>query len=851
MGDWLQRHRRSLLFMLLVLVLAGLLVALKMPVALFPDITFPRIVVSADSGNMPIGQTQVAVTLPLEQALRAVPGVVAAQANLATERASVSFAGPADVAAAVRAVVDSGYGVADAAADLAIEGMSCASCVGRVEKALRQLPGVREANVNLTTERAHVRFWRGAVTMAGLLAAVQQAGYKAHEVNPQSQSGRSDEMARRTAEEAALRRDLLIAAVLSLPVFLMDMGMVPGWGGQRGWRVQCVLATLVLLGPGLRFFRKGLPALWRGAPDMNSLVVMGTSAAYGYSLMASFWPRLLPIAAVHVYYEAAVMIVTLILLGRMLEARAKGRTSQAIRQLIGLQPKKARVLREGQTMEIALDLVRSGDIVMVRPGEKIAADGEIIDGASYVDEAMITGESVPVAKASGARVIGGTINKSGAFSFRATEVGAATLLAQIVRMVEDAQGAKLPIQGMVDRITMWFVPAVMAAAALTCLGWLLFGPPPALTLALVNAVAVLIIACPCAMGLATPTSIMVATGRAAQMGVLFRKGDALQALREVTIVALDKTGTLTKGHPELTDVVIIEPGWDRARILALVAAVESRSEHPVAEAIMLAARQEAITPGEMEAFQAMAGFGVRARVDGRDVAVGADRYMTSLGYRIDVVADAARELAEAGKTLLYVAIDRQIMALLAVADPIKDTTPQALAALHELGLQVTMISGDNTATARAIAHRLGIDDVVAEVLPDGKVAALQRLRTKGGRVAFVGDGINDAPALAAADVGIAIGTGTDVAIESADVVLVSGDLRGVARAMLISRAAMRNIRQNLFWAFGYNIILIPVAAGALYPLNGTLLSPVFAAAAMAFSSVFVVGNALRLGLVRA
>jgi Cu+-exporting ATPase len=616
-------------------------------------------------------------------------------------------------------------------------------------------------------------------------------------------------------------------------------------GEQTSWYLQFVLTTLVLFGPGLRFFRKGIPALLRGAPDMNSLVSVGTVAAYGYSVVTTFIPEVLPQGTANVYYEAAAVIVTLILLGRTLEARAKGRTSQAIKRLVGLQAKTARVERNGETVEIPLDQVTLGDTVLVRPGEKVPVDGEVVEGTSYVDESMITGEPVPVQKGVGADVVGGTINKTGAFSFRVTKIGANTVLAQIIRLVEEAQGSKLPIQALVDKVTMWFVPAVMAAAALTFLVWLVFGPSPALTFALINAVAVLIIACPCAMGLATPTSIMVGTGRAAELGVLFRKGEALQALRDVSVIALDKTGTLTKGRPELTDLVPAE-GFEYDEVLALVAAVETRSEHPIAEAIVAAARQRNMALAAIESFEATPGFGVSASVAGRSVAVGADRFMTQLGLDVSSFQQSAQRLGEQGKSPLYAAIDGRLAAVIAVADPIKASTPEAIKALHALGLKVAMITGDNAATAAAIAKQLGIDEVAAEVLPDGKVAALKKFRSGGARVAFVGDGINDAPALAEADVGLAIGTGTDVAIEAADVVLMSGDLRGVPNAIALSQATIRNIKQNLFWAFAYNAVLIPVAAGALYPLNGTLLSPIFAAAAMALSSVFVLGNALRL-----
>jgi Cu+-exporting ATPase len=578
---------------------------------------------------------------------------------------------------------------------------------------------------------------------------------------------------------------------------------------------------------------------------MNSLVAVGTGAAYLYSVVATFVPSALPEGLRSVYYEAAAVIVVLILIGRFLEARAKGRTGAAIQKLLGLQARTARVHRNGETIEIEIDALMRGDIVVVRPGERIAVDGEVVDGASHVDESMLTGEPVPVEKRLGDAVTGGTVNGAGSLSFRATRVGSETTLAQIIRMVEDAQGAKLPIQGLVDRITLWFVPAVMAIAALTVLTWLVFGPSPALTMALVAGVSVLIIACPCAMGLATPTSIMVGTGRAAEMGVLFRKGDALQQFDTVDVVALDKTGTVTEGRPELTDLVLAD-GFERAEVLARIGAVEALSEHPVAEAIVRAARAEGVSLAEAGDFSSITGYGVSAVVDGARVLVGADRFMRREGIDIALLCDRETELARRGRTALYAAIGGKIAAVIGVADPVKPASRAAIAALHQKGLKVAMITGDKRETAEAIARETGIDHVVAGVLPDGKVAALDELRQGDKRIAFVGDGINDAPALAHADVGIAIGTGTDVAIESADVVLMSGDLRGVVNAFEVSRRTMRNIRQNLFWAFAYNVALIPVAAGALYPVSGLLLSPVLAAGAMALSSVFVLTNALRL-----
>ncbi|QEK90994.1 copper-translocating P-type ATPase [Achromobacter insolitus] len=804
--------------------------------------------------SLPIeGMTCASCVGRVEKALKAVPGVNKASVNLATERADITFAGAPDVAAAVQAVQKAGYAVAESTVELSVTGMTCASCVGRVEKALKAVPGVSNATVNLATERASVTA-TGGVPASALIQAVAKAGYEARPLSAESSD--TDAVAERQAAELqSLKRSLTIATIFALPVFILEMGahIVPAFhhviaetiGTQNSWYLQFVLASIVLFGPGLRFFKKGIPALLRGAPDMNSLVAVGTSAAYAYSVVATFAAGLLPAGTVNVYYEAAAVIVALILLGRYMEARAKGNTSEAIKRLLGLQAKTARVVRNGSTLELAIEEVVAGDLIEVRPGERIPVDGEVVEGNSFIDESMISGEPVPVEKQPGSEVVGGTVNQNGALTFRATKVGNDTVLAQIIRMVEQAQGSKLPIQALVDRITMWFVPAVMAAAVATFIIWLAFGPEPALTFALVNAVAVLIIACPCAMGLATPTSIMVGTGRAAQMGVLFRKGEALQSLKDAQVVAVDKTGTLTKGRPELTDL-IVAPGFERSAVLGKVATVEAKSEHPIAQAIVDAARAEAIALGAISQFESITGFGVSARVDGDLVEIGADRFMRELGLSVEPFgADAAR-LGNEGKTPLYAAINGKLAAMIAVADPIKETTAAAIRALHDLGLKVAMITGDNRRTGEAIARQLGIDEVVAEVLPDGKVEAVQRLKQQYGPIAYVGDGINDAPALAEADVGLAIGTGTDIAIEAADVVLMSGDLGGVPNAIALSKATIRNIKQNLFWAFAYNVALIPVAAGLLYPVNGSLLSPVFAAGAMALSSVFVLSNALRL-----
>lgn len=786
----------------------------------------------------------------VEKALKKIEGVIDARVNLATEKAVVETAGQVTSKDLIKAVEKAGYSVAQTPVELQVDGMTCASCVGRVEKALKAVEGVRSASVNLATEKA-VIVADASVTADQLIQAVAKAGYDAKVAVPDH----AQQQDKKANELVELKRDLLIAAALALPVFILEMGshLIPAFhhfvagtiGVQNSWYIQFVLTTLILIFPGRRFYQKGFPALFRLAPDMNSLVAVGTFSAYCYSVVATFFAELLPKGTVNVYFEAAAVIVALILLGRYFEAKAKGRTSQAIQHLVGMQPKHARVEQNGQFLEMAVQDVQAGMIIEIRPGERVPVDGMVISGQSFIDESMITGEPVPVEKKQDDQVVGGTINQTGSLRIQATAVGGDSVLAQIIQMVEQAQGSKLPIQALVDKVTMWFVPAVMLLAVLTFVVWLIFGPEPALTFALVNAVAVLIIACPCAMGLATPTSIMVGTGRGAEMGVLFRKGEALQLLKEAQVVAVDKTGTLTEGKPSLTDFSVVN-GFDEHDVLAKVASIENKSEHPIAQAIVTAAKDRGLTLREVSNFSSVTGFGIQATVDNAEIHIGADRFMHKLGLNLDQFADDAKRMGREGKTPLYVAIDQQLACIIAVADPIKKTTFAAIRALHELGISVAMITGDNRHTAEAIAKQLHIDDVVAEVLPDGKVEAVKKLKQQYGRVAYVGDGINDAPALAEADVGLAIGTGTDVAIEAADVVLMSGSLIGVPNAIALSKATIDNIRQNLFWAFVYNIALIPVAAGLLYPLYGILLSPVFAAGAMALSSVFVLGNALRL-----
>ncbi|PLW74833.1 heavy metal translocating P-type ATPase [Cohaesibacter celericrescens] len=788
----------------------------------------------------------------VEKAAKKVQGVIDASINLAGQTATLTFEAPVKEQTLVDVFKKVGYPAVTQETRISISDMSCASCVAKIEKSLLESPGILSASVNLAAQSASVTYWEGKNSPEKIAATITKLGYPA---NADSSDHPTDMNAKREKEAKKLFWFFVVAAVLAAPVFILEMTshFIPGarefFASSISTEVshisQFVLTTLVLLGPGLIFYRKGYPALFKGTPDMNSLVALGTTAAYGYSVVVTFAPQLLPEGSRMVYFEAAAVIVVLILLGRYMEARAKGRTGDAIKKLVGLQPRTARVQTTGGLQDVDVDALESGMLIVVRPGEKLPVDGTVTEGTSFVDESMITGEPIPVSKKAESSVTGGTVNGMGALIIRATNTGSDTVLAQIIKMVQDAQGAKLPIQGLVDKITSWFVPAVLALALVTVAVWLVLGPDPALSFALVAGVAVLIIACPCAMGLATPTSIMVGTGRAAELGVLFRKGDALQSLQQASVIALDKTGTLTKGKPELTDLHLRD-GFERNAVLALVAALETQSEHLVAEAIVRASEKENLSLNKVESFNAIAGFGIEGRVEDKDVLVGADRLMTKHNIDVSGFMPQANAFGKQGKTPLYVAIDKKLAALVAVADPIKEHTPEAIKALHNLGLKVAMITGDNAATARAIADELGIDHVVAEVLPEGKVAAIKNLQSGNTALAFVGDGINDAPALATADVGIAIGTGTDVAIESADVVLMSGDLKGVVNALDISKKTMRNIRQNLFWAFGYNIVLIPIAAGVLYPVNGTLLSPMLAAGAMALSSIFVLSNALRL-----
>ena len=769
-----------------------------------------------------------------ERVLARVPGGAGAQVNLAANTLGVQ--GAADLGAVHRALEQAGYGLREVLVPFAVEGLQDAVGAARAEKALGGVAQVLGVDSNLASGTVLVRAYAGPGLADAVVQALSVVGFTAAPL----ETAAPDRLAQ---EEGQMRRRFVLALILTLPVFVLEMGghLVPAFHhwvmGRFGtvpvWTLQAVLTTAVMFGPGFVFLRRGVPALLRISPDMNSLVAIGTLSAWGWSMVVLIWPEAVPAPSRAVYFEAAAVIVTLILMGRWLEARARGQSGAAIRALVALQPTDAVVETPDGPQTRPLAALRPGDVLVIKPGSRIAADAQVIDGQSHVDESLLTGESLPVLKTAGDGVTGGTVNGAGALRASITRIGADTTLAQILRMVTQAQAGKLPIQAMVDRVTRVFVPVVMAVALVAVGAWLLFGPSPAH--ALVAGVSVLIVACPCAMGLATPTSILVGSGRAAQKGVLFRKGEALQRLATVRGVAFDKTGTLTEGRPDLTDLVGDDPD-----ILAQAAALEQFSEHPIAAALVRAAGSAPLLP--VEGFAATPGMGVSGKVGGHHIALGAARFMQALGHDTQGFDTAAAGLAAKGRSVLFAARDGRVVALFAVADPVKPSAKAAVAALMGMGLKVAMISGDTPATAQAVAAEIGIADVIAGVLPEGKVAALNALPD----FAFVGDGINDAPALAAAHVGLAMGSGTDIAIESADVVLVRGDPQAVVEAIEISRATLSNIKQNLFWAFGYNAALIPVAAGAFYPAFGVGLSPMLAAGAMALSSVFVLTNALRL-----
>ena len=765
---------------------------------------------------------------------------------------------------------------------LPVEGMTCAACVGAVERSLRKVPGVAEASVNLVLKRAHVVFDEGLTAAPALVDAIRSAGYESElpqpEADPVAEAAEREEGERR--EYVALRRDAVVSLAAASAAMVLSMPLMAPAGHVHGVAADPLMSALmaaleppvravlpwlydvprralelvlllltagVLAGPGRGFFVNGWKGARHGAPNMHTLVALGTGAAFAWSLAVTLFPGFFADRGVapDVYYEAALFIVALVLLGRTLEARARRRTLAALRALGELQPKSARVRRGDALEDVAVADVRQGDVVVVRPGERLPVDGVILSGESAVDESMLTGESMPVAKRPGDAVVGGTVNRTGSFEYRATTLGAHSVLSRIVTLVGEAQASRAPIQDLADRISAVFVPLVLAAAALTFLGWATFGGADALVRGGAAAVAVLIIACPCAMGLAVPTAILVASGRAASAGVLVKGGEALQRLGDVDTVAFDKTGTLTVGRPEVVGVWTA-PGVDEAEALRLTAAVEARSEHPLAEAIVRGAQDRGVQATPAADFAATPGQGAAARVDGRDVRVGSAAFLQSAGVDTAAATAVVEAWRAEARTVVLAAVDGRLAAAFAVADALKPGAPAAIARLRALGLRVVMLTGDHEATARAIGAAAGVDDVRAGLSPERKLEAIAALREGGRQVAMVGDGINDAPALARADVGIAMGTGTDVAMEAADVALMRGELHGVVTAITLSRATLRLTRQNLFWAFAYNVIGIPVAAGALYPAFGLLLSPVLASAAMALSSVSVVTNSLRL-----
>ncbi|MEZ2279404.1 MAG: heavy metal translocating P-type ATPase [Microcoleus sp.] len=735
-----------------------------------------------------------------------------------------------------------------------LQGMSCASCASSIEQAIKSVPGVMECNVNFGMEQASIQYDSQKTSLAKIQATVDAAGYKAFPLPEISQGEDDTEQITRQAESQVLQRKLWTAGMISLLLFTGSIPAMTGWhlpfipGWLHNFWLQLVLTAPVQFWCGNSFYIGAWKSLKRRLATMDTLIALGTSSAYFYSVSVTLFPGfflaqgLIP----SVYYEVAASVIALILLGKTLENRAKGETSEAIRKLMGLQAKTARIVRNGQELEVPLAQVEIGDIVQVRPGEQIPVDGEVIEGYSTIDEAMVTGESLPVKKQVGDEVIGSTINKTGSFKFRTTRIGQDTFLAQIVKMVQDAQGSKAPIQKLADEVTGWFVPAVIAVALATFIIW--FNATGNLTLATVTMVEVLIIACPCALGLATPTAVMVGTGKGAENGVLIKGAESLELAHKIQVIVLDKTGTLTEGKPTVTDFVTIKgsANSNELKLLKLAASVERNSEHPVGEAVVRYGESQEVSLTDVKDFEAIAGSGVRGVVEGKSIALGTLRWMQELGFDTDYLELRAKAWESASKTVVWMAVEGKIEAILGIADALKPSSARAVKALQKLGLEVAMLTGDNRTTAESIAHAVGIDRIFAEVRPDQKAAQIQALQAQGKIVAMVGDGINDAPALAIADVGIAIGTGTDVAIAASDITLISGDLQGIVTAIQLSRATMRNIRENLFFAFIYNIAGIPIAAGILYPIFGWLLSPIIAGGAMAFSSVSVLTNALRL-----
>jgi Cu+-exporting ATPase len=803
-----------------------------------------------DRIDLPIvGMRCAACASTIEKGLSGLEGVEKANVNLATNQATIfyhsRFLKAEDF---IDAVKKSGYDVGTVSVEIPIQGIQCASCVQSIEKTLLRRRGITKAAVNLATSKARVDYIPSVIGLADIKKAIEDTGYKVLDI-PEDKDIEDTESAIREEEYKKLKSKFILGLILGVVIFMGSMPHLFPWIPDflNNFIVLWVLATPVQFWIGWQFYKGAWGAFKHRNADMNTLIAVGTSAAYVYSVGATLFPSFFESGGVspQVYFDTSAMIIVLILFGRLLEARAKGRTSESIKRLMGLQPKTARVVRDGKDVDIPIRDVVVGDEILVRPGERLPVDGVVVEGESTVDESMISGESMPVKKKSGDEVIGATINKTGSFRFRATRVGKETALAQIIQLVRDAQGSKAPIQRLADVIAGYFVPIVISVAIATFVVWFNFGPEPALTFALLNFVAVMIIACPCALGLATPTAVMVGTGKGAEHGVLIKGGESLETAHKIDTIVFDKTGTLTKGEPEIVDVFTVN-SFAEGDVLRYAASAEKASEHPLGEAIVRKAEERRVPLRNPEQFAALEGRGIKAHVSGLDVVVGNAELLISQDIGFESLTDKAEESAREGMTPVYVAVDKKAAGLLAITDPLKDDSVEAITKIKKMGIKVVMLTGDNRRTAKAVARKAGIDEVISEVLPQEKVKEIQKLQANGKIVAMAGDGINDAPALVQADVGIAIGSGTDVAMEASDITLIKDNLRGVVSAVELSKKTVRTIKQNLFWAFVYNIIGIPVAAGILYPFFGILLSPILASAAMAFSSVSVVSNSLRL-----
>jgi Cu+-exporting ATPase len=810
----------------------------------------PEAVETGERIDIPIvGMSCASCASTIQKSLSHLKGVEKANVNFATSKATVFYKPRmTGVTELISTVKKSGYDVGTASVDIPVQGMKCASCVTSIEKALLQKKGITKAAVNLATEKARIEYIPSEIGLGEITKTIESTGYKILDIPPEARLEDIEGIVR-AREEKKLRIKFISGLILGIFIFL---GSMPDWfpwipSLLNNFFVLWILATPVQFWIGWQFYRGAWGAFRHRNANMDTLIAVGTSAAYLYSVAATLFPSFFEAGGIKpsVYFDTSAIIITLILLGRLLEARAKGQTSDAIKKLIGLQPKTARVIRKGKEIDLPVEEVLVGDQIIVRPGEKIPVDGTVVEGKSAVDESMITGESVPIKKEEGDPVIGATINKTGSFTFRATKVGKDTALAQIIRLVQEAQGSKAPIQRLADVIAGYFVPIVISIAIATFVVWFNFGPKPALTFSLLNFVAVMIIACPCALGLATPTAVMVGTGKGAENGILIKGGESLETAHKLNTIVFDKTGTLTKGEPEVTDLIVLKP-FSEDQILKYAASAEKASEHPLGEAVIKKGEELGLMLESPKDFKAIEGFGLEAVVDGKSVLLGNKKLMEKYNISVEDLESQAEQFAAEGKTPIYISLEEQPAGLLAVADALKENSIPAVRKLRNMGLDVIMLTGDNRKTAQAIAKKAGIEHVLSDVLPEGKVIEIKKLQSEGKKVAMVGDGINDAPALAQADVGIAIGSGTDVAMEASDITLIKGDLNGVVAAIDLSRRTIRIIKQNLFWAFFYNTAGIPIAAGVLFPFFGILLNPIFASAAMAFSSISVVSNSLRL-----